>query len=85
MGHSIVQERRAEAGVSPGCPSLTKHSRKITSSAVLHNDTLLSIAVLQQLVKGDDVRVGQILEKIDLGVDQLVEHSLVIHSYLERL
>jgi hypothetical protein len=85
MGNSLVYERRAHVAISPGCPNVTEHSRKIASSAVLHNDTLLAIAFLQQLTKGDDVRVGQILEEIDLGIDRLGEHILVVHSQLERL
>jgi hypothetical protein len=82
ISHEIIDEHRAEAVTSPGCPSRTGPSRKVASSTVLHDDTLLSIAVPQPFVDGDDVRVGQMLEELNLSIDQLGEHSLVIHSNL---
>ena len=85
ISHEIIDKHRAEAVTSPGCPSRTEPSRKVASGTVLHDDTLLSIAIFQQFVKRDYVRVGQMLKKIDLGIDQLGEHSLVIHSQFERL
>jgi hypothetical protein len=83
--HEIIDEHRAAAVTSPGCPSRTEPSRKIASSTVLHDDTLFCTTILQQFVKRHNVRVGQMLEEVDLGIDQLGEHSLVIHSQLERL
>ena len=85
ISHELIDDHRAEGVTSPGCPSRTEPSRKVASSTVLHDDTLLSIAVPQQFVERDDVRVGEMLRKIDLGIDQLGEHSLVVHSQLERL
>jgi len=85
VGHGIIYRHRLEAAISPRCPSRTEHSRKITSSTVLHDDTLLPIDILQQFVEGDDIRMRKMLEKIDLSVDELIEHSLVIHGQLERL
>lgn len=85
ISHEIVDEHRVEAVTSPGCPSRTEPSRKVASSTVLHDDTLLSIAVPQQFDERDDVRMTQMLEEIDLGIDQLGEHSLVVHSQFERL
>jgi hypothetical protein len=74
---------KAETAISPGCPSCTELSRKISFSTVFHDDTLLSIAVPQQFVKRDNVWVGQMPKEVDLGIDQLGKHSLVVHSQLD--
>jgi hypothetical protein len=36
-------------------------------------------------MKGDDVRMREVLQQFDLGIDQLGQHSLVVYSRLERL
>lgn len=36
-------------------------------------------------MEGDDVRVREVFQQFDLGIDQLGQHGLVVHSRLERL
>jgi hypothetical protein len=33
----------------------------------------------------DDVRMREVLQQFDLGIDRLGQHGLVVHSRLERL